>query len=404
MIGSKGYQGRVDRKKVDCRPGPEMTPRQRMMVAMRNGIPDRVPVAPDISCMVPVRHSGKGYFSVFINEDPPLWRAYLDAVKYFGIDGWFIYGNIAFQTKDVETSERWILDTPDRKIREITYHTPKGEISQQILISADKPPITFKKLIKDVDRDWPRFKYLMGEIVDVDHSWVKIQKEELGEAGAYGIGIATPGFQMWNDYFEGGLITLSYLEMDRPEILEELREVHHARLMQELNHMLKANPDFILTGGSGSITMSSPRLWLKYSFPTLQEQCEVCGEGGVATMVHSCGREKFMVDTCAQKTALNCINPLEIPPMGDITLAEAKQLVEGTHLSLMGNLHTTSVMLRGTAEQVKEAARQAIEDAGAGGGFILSTGDQCGWATPDENIFTLVEVAETYRRYDKRSR
>ena len=107
-----------------------------------------------------------------------------------------------------------------------------------------------------------------------------------------------------------------------------------------------------------------------------------------------------MVKACAEETALNCINPLEIPPMGDITLKEAKEIVRGTQLALMGNLHTTNVMLNGTVEEVKAAARQAIDDAGQGGGFILSTGDQCGWGTPDENLFALVEVAENYGRYD----
>ena len=57
-------------------------------------------------------------------------------------------------------------------------------------------------------------------------------------------------------------------------------------------------------------------------------------------------------------------------------------------------------MLRGSVEDVERAARRAIDDAGAGGGFILSTGDQCGRDTPEANLFKLVEVAETYGRYD----
>lgn len=32
------------------------------------------------------------------------------------------------------------------------------------------------------------------------------------------------------------------------------------------------------------------------------------------------------------------------------------------------------------------------------GGFIFSTGDQCGWNTPDANIFAMLEAAETYGR------
>ena len=84
--------------------------------------------------------------------------------------------------------------------------------------------------------------------------------------------------------------------------------------------------------------------------------------------------------------------------MGDCDLAEIKRLY-GDRLALMGNLHTTDVMLRGTPEDVERAARQAIEDAAEGGGFILSTGDQCGRDTPDENIFRLIEAAKRYGRY-----
>jgi uroporphyrinogen decarboxylase len=84
--------------------------------------------------------------------------------------------------------------------------------------------------------------------------------------------------------------------------------------------------------------------------------------------------------------------------MGDVDLAEVKKLY-GDKLSFMGNLQTTSVMLRGTVEEVEAAARKAIDDAGVNGGFLLSTGDQCGRDTPEENIFKLVEVAKTYGKY-----
>jgi uroporphyrinogen decarboxylase len=66
---------------------------------------------------------------------------------------------------------------------------------------------------------------------------------------------------------------------------------------------------------------------------------------------------------------------------------------------MMGNLHTTDVMLEGSTDDVALAARKAIDDAGEGGGYILSTGDQCGLHTPDENIHKLVEIAKTYGKY-----
>ena len=66
---------------------------------------------------------------------------------------------------------------------------------------------------------------------------------------------------------------------------------------------------------------------------------------------------------------------------------------------LKGNLHTTDVMLRGSPEDVARASREAIDAAARGGRFILSTGDQCGRDTPDENLRAMVETARTYGRY-----
>jgi uroporphyrinogen decarboxylase len=51
------------------------------------------------------------------------------------------------------------------------------------------------------------------------------------------------------------------------------------------------------------------------------------------------------------------------------------------------------------AKGVEKEAIKLLEIGKPGGGFILSTGDQCGRDTPDENIFKLVEVCEKYGKY-----
>jgi uroporphyrinogen decarboxylase len=66
---------------------------------------------------------------------------------------------------------------------------------------------------------------------------------------------------------------------------------------------------------------------------------------------------------------------------------------------LKGNLHTTEIMLRGSVEDVVRASKHAIDDAAEGGRFILSTGDQCGRDTPEENLRAMIETARTYGKY-----
>jgi len=68
-------------------------------------------------------------------------------------------------------------------------------------------------------------------------------------------------------------------------------------------------------------------------------------------------------------------------------------------MCIKGNINTFDFMLNATPEQVKEKCKRAIDAAAADGGYVLSTGDQCGRDTPDANIFAMVEVAETYGKY-----
>lgn len=161
---------------------------------------------------------------------------------------------------------------------------------------------------------------------------------------------------------------------------------------------VKAKPDVILTGGSGTLVFQTPEIFRKIGLKALKEITKIAKEAGIPTLVHSCGRETELVKICAEETDLSGINPLEIPLMGDCNLKELKKKY-GKKLCLMGNLHTTNVMLRGTPEVVERAAKKAIDDAAEGGGFILSTGDQCPRDTPEENLCKFIEVAKTYGKY-----
>ena len=161
---------------------------------------------------------------------------------------------------------------------------------------------------------------------------------------------------------------------------------------------IDAKVESILTGGSGSITLQSPALFRKLSLPTIKKITAMAKQADILTGIHSCGKEFEVVESCANETDLNYINPLEIPPMGNCHLADVKQKF-GSKLALMGNLHTSEVMLFGSVDTVKLESLRAIRDAGQGGGFVLSTGDQCGRDTPFENIFELVNVAKEFGTY-----
>ncbi len=170
------------------------------------------------------------------------------------------------------------------------------------------------------------------------------------------------------------------------------------RVLREAELAIDLKPEFLMIGASGLWTLSTPAAVRDLTLPTLQRVTRMARQAGVPTMLHCCGNERALAEILANETELDCVNPLEAPPQGDCDLGEVKRSL-GHRLALFGNLPTTSVMLFGTPDEVEQAARKAIDDAAAGGGFILSTGDQCGRDTPDANLFKLVEVAKSYGRY-----
>lgn len=378
-----------------------MTSRERMLIAMTSGQPDRVPAAPDISNMIPCRLTGKPFWDIYLHGDPPLWRAYVDAVRHFGIDGWFTYGTIEFhrRTDQRQWSTETVSRTSERIVTRTTCRTPAGDLVSETTYYVADPPTLTRKWITDIRADMAKLRYFFPKITGYDAAPLQEMRAYLGEDGALGACVGLPGFHDLFGWFDGGLEAVAYAWADRPDDVRELTSWQQADLLRQAEMLLDARPDFLLIGASGLWTMSTPAAFRELSLPTLKAITRIARQAGIPTMLHSCGRERELARICAEETDLDCINPLEPPPMGDCDLAEIKRQF-GNRLALMGNLHTTQVMLLGTPKKVMCAARQAIEAAGKGGGFILSTGDQCGRDTPDANIRALVAAAERHGRYD----
>ena len=385
-----------------------MTPRQRMLTAMRNEMPDRVPVAPDMSNMIPCRLTGKPFWDIYLYQDPPLWQAYIEAVKYFGIDGW-IYNLDGFWLPDPDAAppdpqvehETVIVERSEHRIVTRAYSQRKGgerEWSDSVTVYPRYDPPTWL-LAEKVGLAAPPERWEPIEGVKPQKQGFELLQQGLEtfeERGVIGVFAGPP--QLGNPEQGHGYSVYDYY--DRYDEVKDWAEAQHRGTVDYLKRVLAGpvRPDFILTGGSGMLVFNTPEIIRDLSLPALQDITRICKEAGIPSQIHCCGPERELVELSALETDLSSINPLEIPPMGNCDLAELKQSF-GTKLGLMGNLHTTDVMLRGTVDEVRLASLRAIRAAGEGGGFILSTGDQCGRDTPDENIFAMVEVAKEFGQY-----
>lgn len=373
-----------------------MKPRERLLAVMRGEVPDCVPACPDISNMIPARFTGKPFWDIYIYKDPPLWKAYIDAARYFDIDAGFELF-IGDPFSDEPPSERRIVDRrADGSFVTRNFTPSTGEWSKYVEVhTADMPPGT---QIKPETVGLPAVPHTWEEITGIKpwpkrlELW-KLIKRELGDQGVLGMpsGMST---LLLNDPDE------IYEYYDNPGKFYRLRDemILQADRHLELIDGLDEKPDFLFCGASGSLIWQSPKIFRELALPVLKHVTEVAYEMGIPTHVHSCGPERLLVKMAVEETRLTVIDPLEIPPMGDCDLAEMKRLY-GNKIVLKGNLHTTDVMLNGSVDDVIRASKKCIDDAGKDGGFILSTGDQTPRDTPYENIQAVVDTARTYGRY-----
>lgn len=379
-----------------------MNPRERLLSVMRGEIPDCVPVAPDFSNMIPARLTGKPFWDLYLYNDPPIWEAYTACAKRFDIDA-LMDGYFPFQWPSDPLDPRpWesfiVYRDKDRIVTQAGYVDNGRRVwrDRVDVYYVDQPPTHGVRPAKINLPDTPaRFEPLTGvKPVDLGISGLRRVKTLTGNQGLVGVFLTFTTIC--------GNVEDVYRYYDHPEELESVKAGRLADVERRFADLMtmkpEDRPDFLCVGGSGTLIFQSLDFFREHALPAVKRAIELAESAGIPTHVHSCGPEKELVRLMTEETALTVIDPLEIAPMGDCDLAELKRTY-GAKIVLKGNLHTTDVMLRGRPQDVVAASRKAIDDAAAGGRFILSTGDQCGRDTPDENLLAMVETARTYGRY-----
>jgi uroporphyrinogen decarboxylase len=103
---------------------------------------------------------------------------------------------------------------------------------------------------------------------------------------------------------------------------------------------------------TGAWLLNTPASFREITQLVLEKQTRMAKEAGIPTFLHSCGRERDLVEICAAETDLNCINPVEPPPTGDCDLADLKRRF-GKKMAFMGNINTVDLMKNGSPEEVE---------------------------------------------------
>lgn len=365
-----------------------MTGRKRLLTALGNEQPDHVPAAPDLFEMVPIRLSKGPSWNSLVYQDPPVWKARVDACTHFAVDAF-----IPLVIPMPNEPKMAVVYRSEEKLITRTFTEEDGKRcwAPVATVYAPKEPSAYVQATAiGLPETHDDYEIVKPNYSKVGREHLEDAREYLGEQGVIAPMTFLPCLGSWEDDI--------YKYYDDPDACAAQMRAAGEAMMEQSRTILSWKPDVLMIGNSGMMLFNPVPIFREISLEWLQKVTKLAKEHGILTHLHCCGPERDLVEIAANESDLSSIEPLEIPPMGDCELKEVKQQF-GSKLALKGNLHTTNIMWQGTAQEVEEACKKAIDDAALGGGFILSTGDQTPRDAPDENIRTMQRVAETYGRY-----
>ena len=192
--------------------------------------------------------------------------------------------------------------------------------------------------------------------------------------------------------------------VDERELIRELIETTYIRTRDFLKQQLAAGvgPLFGYVGPELCIPpLQSPQDFREFVVEYDRRLIDLIHDAGGICWVHGHGKMGPVLEMFVEM-GCDALNPIEPPPMGDVTLAQAKARV-GDRMALEGNIQQGD-LYRVRPERIEELVRTAIREAGPGGGFVLCpTSSPWQSASVDQTVIdnytALVEAGLKYGRY-----
>jgi len=172
-----------------------------------------------------------------------------------------------------------------------------------------------------------------------------------------------------------GMMSYQYfleLALTEPSLVSDLTEICLERIMDTLSVLLsRPGIEYVWIGGSEWLTppMGSPAMYDALVQEQERQIIEFVKHTSDAVVhIHCHGRARHSLLRCIERGA-DYTEPVEPPPDGDITMAEAKEL-SGGRISLGGNVEAR-ILFGESEETVETAVRAAFE--GGKQRFVFST-------------------------------
>lgn len=353
----------------------EMTPRERVLCALDNRQPDRVPIFDFL-------YSRKLYAEV-IGRVPEFYNGedVMQCAAKIGYDLVVMplggFGGIRYySTASQQYQDEWGT----------TYH------QDRVHAWPADAPVGFP--LKERS-DWKNFRVpdpaQAGRLREIDIALRLGRETGIAVFGA----VRGPFTATWLLF---GIERFSLLLYDDPDFLAEVIAACTDFFIEGGRQMAAAGVDGICFAddyGSVNGPFISPAHFEKFILPHLKRLVQAFKAMGLPVMMHSDGRIRRLMDTLVS-TGINSYHPIERGAGMD--LLDIKQNY-GDKICLMGNVDNKTTLVTGSVADVEAQTMECIRIAAPGGGYILASDHSVKDDMPNENIFALYNTGRKYGQY-----
>ncbi len=291
---------------------------------------------------------------------------------------------------------------PDYLEQVTTYTTPAGELTEVNYASLEGKPGYRKKPLLETEEDVEKLLSVPYVPPRPDCSGFFDLDRQLDERGMLIVSVPSDPMYFLNNLT--GSETFAIWSIEKRGLIEELITEFLRRIRDWVEWVISqgVGPLFGYVGPELCIPpLQSPRDFEEWVVEPDREINDLIRDAGGHVLVHCHGRMGPVLEGFARMHA-SALHPIEPPPMGDVTLAEAKVRV-GRDLCVVGNIQHHDICTMPNS-QFRRLVEQTVKTGMEGGRFILSpTATPFGWPTMSDlartNWLSMLDVGLEVGRY-----
>ena len=339
----------------------------------------------------------------FVPRGDETWKPLYALCEKWGID--YIRNGPVTMTYDGEdlpsSSEERESSKVGMREHTTTLQTPAGPITQMYYQPVNgSPGYVAKHYIESLEdaRRWLSIPVRKGTLDPAPYREFVAQS---GEGGLRMIGI---GEAMYSVQAMIGSEVFGFWLMEEKGLLHELIGRAYAGIQDTVKQCLAADMGdaYGYVGPELCIPpLAAPAHFREFCFAYDKPLHDLIHDAGKLVWVHCHGDMNPVLEDFVEM-GVDCLNPIEPPPIGKLTLTEAKQRCGG-RMCLDGGIQNGDFQLLTPAQMVRRT-EEVIAQGKPGGGFILCpTSDPGTWVTLSERIIenhvAFVETAMRLAEY-----